>query len=142
MRTLVVGFALFAISTVGVCHAEDMDYQLPTSDAEMYEEQKLSESFSIEIKNRVWVTKGIEERTTRGNLKEIKEPKPQRFRIERAPDRECHVSYLMDFSNTLVTFEAPTLIDDSLWPRTREEFRDIDRRHQERHAWMNCGYTL
>lgn len=118
MRTIIVGFAVCTL--VRIACADDTNYQIELTNDYELETPKLSEPFSIEIKDRVWVNKGIEESSKHAKPTSVckQDGQPQRFRIEPASDSRC--SYCTGFSMRLVSFEAPRLVDDAFWPRTKE----------------------
>jgi hypothetical protein len=114
-------FLLCASSPIG--RASDVVYGIDFwSYTELFEftettDEKIALQFSIEVKDRVWIYKGIEESTKQAIARGVPSSATQRIRLEPSPEA-VHVSYLVDFSEPAV--RAPDWIDDGLWQRTKD----------------------
>jgi hypothetical protein len=117
MRQFLLSLLLLLCVSNPIVRATDVDYDLSKKNVTEPSEKKIAKPFSIEVKDRVWAYKGIEEGNEQAKAQGVSSSSTQCVRYESSPDG-AHVSRIVYYSD--FPARAPDWIDDGLWPRTKE----------------------
>jgi hypothetical protein len=118
MRAFLLGMPLIAVLSTQVGFAADIDFDLSKKNVTELSEEKVAKPFSMKVKDRVWIYKGIEEGTEQeAEAHSVSSSTSQCVRYEPSPDG-THVSRIVYYADFAA--RAPDWIDDGLWPRTKE----------------------
>jgi hypothetical protein len=141
MRSLFFAMSLVALS-VPAGFAADIDYKLSSIDIPEFDRAKPPKLFSIEVKDREWITAGVQTTTKDNGSDATTEANEASFKQKVEAGQLYQISYRMNWPRWEVAVVTTShWLEDEVWPRTKEAF--YAERHRERQeAGAACGYIF
>jgi len=137
MRAFLLGLLTAALLSLQAADAADIEYVVGFRGAPEFATPEVAKPFSIEVKDRVWATTGIEESVGRDSADiETRVSAPVKEDVD--PSEVFGVDY--GYWRKMQVTVAHSWIETSLWPLTREAFSNAAEWEQAYKAMCDDEY--